>query len=131
MSEEQVGRLLTGRPVEISVGEPWDFEGPDGPNALRGRIVEVLPGEAGEQRLRIEVTPFEAGDGRLVSQLTASRRYADPSSIIEQVAAGEDVDANLSYADQSEDRRLRDGESAFLIGGVRLADAQQPDTGVQ
>lgn len=120
LSEEQVGRLLKGRPVEISVGEPWDFEGPDGPNALRGRIVEVFPGEPREQRLRIEVTPFEARDGRLVSQLTASRRYADPSGIIEQVAAGEDVDANLSFADQVQ--TLPDGESAFLIGGVRLAD---------
>ena len=125
LSEEQVGRLLAGRPVEISIGEPWDFEGPDGPNALRGRIVEVLPGEAGEpreQRLRIEVTPFKTGDGRLVSQLTASRRYADPSGIIEQVAAGEDVDANLSFADQVQ--RVSDGKSTFLIGGVRLADVR-------
>ena len=130
MSEEQAGRLLTGRPVEISVGEPWDFEGPYGPNALRGRIVESLSGAAGEPRLRVEISPFEAGDGRLVSQLTTSWRYADPSGIIEQVAAGKDVDANLSYADQSEDRRLRNGESAFLIGGVRLAKVQQPDTGV-
>lgn len=125
LSEEQVRRLLTGRHVEISVGEPWDFEGPDGPNTLRGRIVEVLPGAAGEprsQRLRIEVTPFEAGGGRLVRWLTASRRYADPSGIIEQVAAGEDADANLSYADQVGEEELPSGESPFLIGGVRLAD---------
>jgi hypothetical protein len=124
LSEEQVGRLLTGRRVEISVGEPWDFEGPDGPNALRGRIVDVLPGEAGEPRsqaLKIEVTPFEASGGRLVRWLTASRRYADPSGIIEQIAAGEDADTNLSYADQVEGD-LPPGESPFLVGGMRLAD---------
>ena len=94
--------------------------------------MEVLPGEAGEpreQRLRIEVTPFKAGDGRLVSQLTASRRYTEPSGIIEQIAAGEDVDANLLFANQA--RRLPDGESAFLIGGVRLADVRRSDTGIQ
>lgn len=125
LSEEQVGRLLTGRHVEISVGEPWDFEGPDGPNALRGRIVGVISGDAGEprsQRLRIEVTPFEAGGGRRVKWLTASRRYAEPSGIIERVAAGEDADANFSYADQVAEEELPSGESPFLIGGVRLAD---------
>jgi hypothetical protein len=124
LSEEQVGRLLTGRHVEISVGEPWDFEGPDGPNTLRARIVEVLPGDAGEprsQRLKIEVTPFEAG-GRLVKWLNASRRYADASGIIERVAAGDDADANFSYADQVAREELPSGESPFLIGGVRLAD---------
>lgn len=125
LSEEQVGRLLTGRHVEISVGEPWDFEGSDGPNALRGRIVEVLPGEADEPRsqlLRIEVTPFEVGGGRFVRWLTASRRYADSSGIIERIAAGEDADVNLSYADQVAEEELPSGESPFLIGGVRLAD---------
>ena len=119
-----MGRLLTGRSVEISVGEPWDFEGPDGPNALRGRIVEVIPGEAGEprsQRLRIEVTPFEAGGGRLIRWLTASRRYADPSGIIEQIAAGEDADANFSYADQVGEAPPP-SESPVLVGGMRLAD---------
>jgi hypothetical protein len=126
LSEEQVGRLLTGRHVEISVGEPWDFEGPDGPNTLRGRIVEVLPGVAGEprsQRLKIEVTPFKTGGGsRLVRWLTASRRYADASGIIERVATGDDADANFSYADQVAREELPSGESPFLIGGVRLAD---------
>jgi len=125
LNEEQVGRLLTGRRVEISVGEPWDFESPDGPNALRGHIVEVLPGETGKPRsqcLRIEVTPFEIKSGQLVRWLTASRRYADPSGIIEQIATGEDADANFSYADQVRKEELAFGERSVLIGGVRLAD---------
>ena len=124
LNEEQVGRLLTGRRVEISVGEPWDFESPDGPNVLRGRIVEALSGASGEpgsQRLRIEVTPFQTGSGRHVRWLVARRRYSDRSGLIEQVATGEDADANLSYDDQVGEEELPSGESPFLIGSVRLA----------
>ena len=125
LNEEQVGRLLTGRRVEISVGEPWNFESPDGSNILRGRIVEVVSGETGEprsQRLRIEVTPFQTEGGRRIRWLTAGRRYADHAGLIEQVATGEDADANLSYDDQVGEEELPSGESPFLIGGVRLAD---------
>jgi hypothetical protein len=27
---------------EISVGEPWDFEGPDGPNIIKGKIIDIV-----------------------------------------------------------------------------------------
>lgn len=63
LSEESVSRVLVGRLVSISVGEPWDFEGPDGPNALNGRITAVGQDEAsdlGSQWVEVEVTPFPA-----------------------------------------------------------------------
>ncbi len=33
--------MLQGK-YYISVGEPWDFEGPDGPNIIRGRIEKII-----------------------------------------------------------------------------------------
>lgn len=41
LSDEAVARLLVGLSVEISVGEPWDFDSPDGQSALKGRISAV------------------------------------------------------------------------------------------
>ena len=125
MNEEKVGRLLVGRQVTVSVGEPWDFESPDGQGVLNGRIVGVDPGKEGDlrsQSLRIEVTPFAGAGGRRVTHLTATRRYADPGGIIEQVAAGEIAPANLDYGDQVGKEDLPKGASPFLIGSVRLAD---------
>lgn len=127
LSEEQVGRLLVGRRVRISVGEPWDFEGPEGPNAIRGHIAEVIPGRPDDrhsQQLKVDVTPFTVHGGHTVRWLTASGRYVDPTGIIEQLAAGEDADVNLAYADQVDEAALPPGKSPFLIGGMRLDDQQ-------
>ncbi len=109
----------------MSVGEPWDFESPDGQGVLNGRIVGVATGKEGDlrsQSLRIEVTPFAAAGGRWVTHLTATRRYADPAGIIERVAAGEIAPANLDYGDQVGKEDLPEGASPFPIGGLRLAD---------
>ncbi len=57
-----------------------------------------------------------------MTHLTATRRYADPAGILEQVAAGEIVPANLDYGDQVGKEDLPKGMSPFLIGSVRLAD---------
>jgi hypothetical protein len=124
LGEEQVGRLLVGRPVRVSVGEPWDFESADGQGVLKGRIKEVRRGEGdlGDQRIVIEVTPFTVEGGAAVNHLTATRRYKDETGIIEQVAAGQTAPANLDYGDQVSPENLPEGVSPFLIGGVRLAD---------
>lgn len=122
LTEEQVGRLLSGRAVTISVGEPWDFTSPDGENILAGRIASVFgdEGKSDTQRVEIEVTPFEAEHGREVTRLIASARYEDAKGIIEHLAAGEDAEVNLSYADQIPEEERNPKVSPFLIGGIRL-----------
>ena len=47
MREERVASLLEGEAVEVSVGEPWDFESPAGAGRLEGEILsaKVTPEE--------------------------------------------------------------------------------------
>lgn len=122
LNEKKVGRLLVGHEVVITVGEPWDFGSQDVENVLKGRIVEVSEGgeKPREQWVRLEVTPFEAEEGSNVTHLTARRRYRDTTGLIEQIAQGEDADANLFYDDQVRAEHMPEGTSPFLIGGVRL-----------
>lgn len=122
LTEEQVGRLLTGRAVTISVGEPWDFESPDGENTLRGRIVEVFPVGKDSQGVEMEVTPFVVERGREVDRLVARARYEDTTGILEHLAAGEDAEANLDYSAQIPEEDRDPDSSPFLIGGVRLTE---------
>lgn len=122
LDEKKVGRLLVGHEVTVTVGEPWDFNSPDGENTIKGRIAAVSEGgeELREQWVRLDVTPFEAEEGSTVTHLTARRRYRDPTGLIEQIAQGKDADANLFYGDQVGAERMPEGVSPFLIGGVRL-----------
>lgn len=126
LSEEQIGRLLVGRRVSISVGEPWDFASEDGDNILNGEIVGVEasmePGESEKQKVRLAVTPFTARTGHRIEHLTAHARYVEDVGIIERLARGEDAEVNLSYVDQvPEDERDPRG-SPKLVGGFRLSD---------
>ncbi len=124
LSEQQLERVLVGSEVVVTVGEPWDFTSPDGEGVLLGRIVQVAHGDPAytrTQRVRLAVTPFDAEGGHTVEYLTAHRRYADSTGIIEQLASGEDVDVNLSYEDQVSSQSLPEGVSPFLIGGIILA----------
>lgn len=125
LSEESVSRMLVGRPVSISVGEPWNFEGPEGPNALTGRITAVgqdEPSDSGSQWVEVEVTPFAAEGGRKVDHLKARGRYELPTGIIDQITVGGSATVHLDYGDQVGSEDLPDGVSPFLIGGVRLTD---------
>ncbi len=122
LTEEQVGRLLAGRAVTISVGEPWNFESPDGENTLRGRILGAFTDEADSQSLEIEVTPFLAEGGREIDRLVARVRYEDSKGIIEHLAAGEDAEVNLDYWAQIPEEERDPHSSPFLIGGVRLTE---------
>ena len=125
LSEERVGRLLVGKTVLISVGEPWDFESPDGENTLRGRICTVRSSEepggaagspggspAGEE-IELEVTPFFA-KGAEVARLFARARYSDHKGIIERLASGLDAEVNLHYDVP--------GGAGHRIGGFGLDD---------
>jgi hypothetical protein len=124
LSEEQVGRLLVGRRVAISVGEPWDFESADGLGALNGKIARVAPGDGdeGRQIIEVEVTPFESREGVTVSRLRARQRYEDETGIVEQVAAGEVAPANLDYSDEVPEEQRKPNSVPKLIGSLRLAE---------
>ncbi len=124
LSEEQVGRLLVGRRVAISVGEPWDFESADGAGTLNGEIARIAPGDGDNDRysIEVEVTPFESKEGVTVSRLRAYQRYEDETGILEQVAAGEVAPANLDYSDQVPEEKRRPNSVPKLIGSLRLAD---------
>ena len=68
---------------EISVGEPWDFEGPDGPNKIivTGKGLVSGPDQvnwAKEYFLLSVRNPFKM-DGELVSSLIVSPRYEGDS----------------------------------------------------
>lgn len=122
LSEEEVGRLLVGRGVSISVGEPWDFESPDGQNLLRGEIVAVRenPEVPHGQEVLLAVTPFTTGTGHTVDRLVARARYEDEVGIVEHLARGRDAEANLSYSEQVPERERDPRGAPKLIGGFRL-----------
>jgi hypothetical protein len=118
-----MARLLIGHEVVVGVGEPWNFEGPDGPGRLQGKVVDVRGADDADQKqsVVIEVTPFESEEGVVITKLVAGGRYVEATSIIEQLAAGERAPANLSYRDQvPEDQRLPNVVPK-LIGSVRLS----------
>ena len=124
LSEEEVGRLLVGRSVSISVGEPWDFEGPDGPNALKGEILAIRenPEAPHSQEVLLSVTPFGVRTGHTVDRLVARARYRDDEvGIVEHLARGQDAEANLSFSEQVPEGERDPRSTPKLIGGVRLA----------
>ena len=123
LSEEAVAGLLVGLPVEISVGEPWDFESPDGRNALKGRIAAVGqddPDDPASQWVKVEVTPFADKGGKRVEHLKARRRYKLPTGIIDQITSGRGAMVHLHYGDGAGGEDLPDGTGPYLIGGMRL-----------
>ncbi len=116
LREESVARLLRGKEVLIDVGEPFDFEGPDGENEIRGRVVEArfVTDVPGGREIELAVTPFAAHEGGTVEALVARRRHDNGKDIVEELADGRDPSVNLFY-------RTDAGAEGHLIGGVRLA----------
>lgn len=115
-------RVLIGSPVRLSIGEPWDFESPDGRGTLDGRVLRIeREGERpGEQRIVLEVTPFAAPGGQTVGRLVATARHDDGATIVEHLVAGEIATANFSYADEVPEARRE--APPYLIGSLNLAD---------
>jgi hypothetical protein len=104
------------------VGEPWDFEGPDGQNVLKGEIVAVRenPEAPHGQEVLLAVTPFTARTGHTVDRLVARARYEDEVGIVEHLARGRDAEANLSYSEQVPEGERDPRGTPKLIGGFRL-----------
>lgn len=126
LTEERLAVLLKDKAVEIFVSEPFGFEYPRGGTGMRARVSEVRLGERGDasaQALRLELeTPFVSEEGPLITRLTAGRRHKLREGIVEMLAGGERVPANLSYLDQVPEERRLPGTTPKLIGSVRLAD---------
>lgn len=127
LANESVVKLLQMRPVEISVGAPWDFESEAGPNRLEGTIlsieIDVPDSPAGNgQSVNLEVTSFASKAGKTVTHIRATARYTeDRESFIEKLANGARVPANLSYSEQAPEEQMPEGSSPFLIGSLSLA----------
>jgi hypothetical protein len=112
-----------GKKVELSIGEPWDFESPDGQGILRGEIVSVsgAGGEPADQRVTLKVTPFGGRVGeKRIDRLVASARYEDERGILEHLARGEDAEVNFDYSDQIPEEERESRSLPFLIGGFHL-----------
>jgi hypothetical protein len=122
LAEQSVVRLLKGRAVEVSVGEPWDFESPAGPNRLEGEILEAKIAPEG-QTVILKVNPFRTETGQEASVLAASARYQeDLADLVRRLADGERVPATLDYSAEVSRESMPEGVEAFLIGSVSLAD---------
>ena len=146
MTEEQLARVLKGTRVVVYVSEPFGFEYPapeDGGVStevstevsagahqevpgLEARVAEVRIGDDGPPavasviRLELE-TPFVSAEGVRVTHLLARLRHESRMGLVEQLATGEHVSANLSYADQvPEDKRIPN-RIPKLVGGIDLA----------
>lgn len=124
LTEEQLARLLVGKAVEVSVAEPWDFEYPGRASSLRGRVRAVdVAGKPEDQSVRLELEdPFVSEEGPRIGSLLARRRHRLPEGMVEMLAAGERVSANLSYSDGVPEKDRLPGVTPKLIGSVRLAD---------
>ena len=111
-----------GRPVSISVGEHWDFVGPDGPNALSGEILAHRENSEAphNQEVLLAVTPFSVRTGHTVDRLVARARYKDEVGIVEHLARGQDAEANLRFSEQVPEGERDPRSTPKLIGGVRL-----------
>lgn len=112
LREESVARLLAERAVLVGVSEPFDFEGPTGPNKLRGRIEEVRA-QRGEVEISVEPFASPKGGGP-VGRLVARARYEDGKDVVGELADQREPDVNLFYRDPA-------GPDGHLIGSVRLA----------
>lgn len=122
LSGDKVGELLLGREVALSIGEPWDFESPDGEGALKGKVVGIQDGGANhsEQEVVLEVTPFAVGAGHTIRCLLARARYVDEVGILERLARGGDAEVNFDYSDQVPKGEQDPKTVPFLIGGFHL-----------
>ena len=123
LREERVAALLKGRALVIAVGEPWDFEGPDGKHVLHGRVAEVRTADVpGDGEVEIEVTPFRAGDGE-VDRLIGRARYEGGKNVVEALADGDAPELYLFYQTSEGRGRLIGGGRSRVAGALAGAPA--------
>lgn len=122
---------LVGRPIVVSVGEPWDFRSTAGDNLLTGQVVEASAPNESAEWLLCEVSPFTVGS-RSVSTVAVVRRYAGEEPW-RQLHAGGTTYANVLYDPTGAaltPERLRSilatsaapaANASFLVGSVRVS----------
>ena len=125
VARRQGGRGLGRRAVGFRV--PGRGDGRPARARLGGAPVD---GDGSKWGVHLELdTPFASEEGPVVRSLVAKRRYVSAEGIVEMLAAGERVSANLSYSHEvPEDARLP-GVSPFLIGSVRLLPSHETGRG--
>jgi hypothetical protein len=86
-------------------------------------VVDVKSGDdaLSSQEVRLEVSPSVSEEGTEVRHLVARRWHEIPTGIVEMLAAGERVEANLSYSEEVPEEMRATGTVPKLIGGVLLS----------
>jgi hypothetical protein len=110
---------------EISVGEPWDFEGPDGSNRILAKAEGIVTGPdrptwQGEYLLLRVKIPFKM-NGKLMTQLVAAPRYVG-DTLSDMISGG--CSAGIARVCEGQDLRAGDKFEAeqveyCIIGSVR------------
>ena len=121
---------LIGKKVELSIGEPWDFQSPDGENILLGVIRGVSKSEAKRSWVYIETTKFNV-DKIEIGQLIGNNRSRGDDTV-QDLLDREKAYCNFGYRKNGEqidvpkevnDNWFDSGENkGWLIGGVKLID---------
>ena len=101
---------MTSNHYEISVGEPWDLEGPDGSNRILAKAEGIVTGPdrenwEGEYLLLRVKTPFKM-NGKLVTLLVAAPRYVG-DTLSDMITEG----CTAGIARICEGQDLRDGDT--------------------
>ena len=86
---------LVGREIVISVGDPWDFESPDGENVINAKIVEIGTVEGdpciiAEAQYEVDVPDVKARGRRFI----ISHRYEGDSIL--DIAKGKKIHSGVA-----------------------------------
>ncbi len=100
----------------LSIGEPWNFEGPDGQNIIRGSIVKIIGPRCLIYKAN-HITKFDKGSG---SFLALFPRYVGTS--FDDLKKGMDITINgiliEGYHDTMDEKEL-EKEKFVIIGSIR------------
>lgn len=118
---------LIGKRVILSIGEPWDFDSPDGQNKLMGVISEISKNENSKRPwVLLNTTPFEY-DNKSISQLIGHSRHVGCNAI-EDLLMGRSASCNFIFKKtgleihrHNVENELIDGsDKSWLIGGMKI-----------
>jgi hypothetical protein len=104
----------------ISIGEPWDFDGPDGPNRLYGTYDPSIPASSGS--LIVLRTTTHKYDQTEFDAVELSHRYDSNKVGLGELLTGKGQAVNGSFGRMDGTKFLPSGAHHF-IGSVRLASA--------
>jgi hypothetical protein len=121
-------RMLLGRKVSLSIGEPWDFASKDGEGILKGEIVGLYAPPECAIVLLLATSTFDA-DNHKISQVICAGRYERGWSLNKEIASGMPTGCQIYYnkfgnyifEDEISKVQLAYGEwENFMIGSIKL-----------